>query len=430
MNETGNALKRRLTLAIFCIAALALLLSGIVGLQTFRNQELASARETLEELLCLMDAQSHETDATALLEQFSAAAPGKRFTAIAPDGTVVADTAADPSTLGGHADRPEIEAAIKTGYGEAMRASDTVGVQMLYQARRFTDGMVVRVAMPLSSVTAVAWRTAIGFLIASVVALVLAFLLARKLAGRTMEPVAQAEEAIAQVDEKLQMSRSEFTANVTHELKTPLTSIKGFADMITSGIVKDPNDQQRFITMIGVEADRMIQLINDILKLSELESVVIGQPDEATEMLAVVNDVAELLRPTAENVTLEVVGTPCAANISANRFRELTMNLISNAIKYNVSGGSVTVSLGPANESGKVFLQVADTGIGIPEEAQSHIFERFYRVDKGRSKKAGGTGLGLAIVKHITALYGGTIELNSQVGKGTEITITLPAART
>lgn len=430
MRETGNALKRRLTLAIFCITALALLLSGIVGLQAFRNQELEAARETLEELLCLMDAQNHDTDPAALLEQFSKAAPGKRFTAISADGTVVADTAADPSTLEGHANRPEIEAAMKTGHGEAIRASDTVGVQMLYEARRFTDGMVVRVAMPLSSVTAVAWRTAVGFMVASAVALILAFLLARKLAGRTVEPVAQAEEAIAQVDEKLQTSRSEFTANVTHELKTPLTSIKGFADMITSGIVKNPEDQQRFISMIGVEADRMIQLINDILKISELETVAAPQIGETAELLSVANDVAEFLRPTAGDVTIAVTGTACEATISPNRLRELVINLTANAVKYNVPGGNVHVSVGKAEGNGKVFLKVADTGIGIPEEAQPHIFERFYRVDKSRSKKGGGTGLGLSIVKHITALYGGTIDLKSTVGKGTTITITLPAANT
>lgn len=428
MKETGNALKRRLTLAIFCITAFALLLSGLVGIGSFRNQELAAARETLEELLSLMDAQSHDTNPEALLAQFSKAAPGKRFTAISADGTVVADTAADPSTLEGHANRPEIEAAMKTGRGEAIRASDTVGVQMLYEARRFTDGMVVRVAMPLSSVTTMAWRTAVGFMVASVVALLLAFLLSRKLAGRAVEPVEQAEEAIAQVDEKLQNSRSEFTANVTHELKTPLTSIKGFADMITSGIVKDPEDQRRFITMIGVETDRMIQLINDILKISELETVAAPRIGETAELLSVVNDVAELLRPTAGDVTIAVTGTVCEATISPNRLRELVINLAANAVKYNVPGGNVLITVGETEEKGNVFLKVADTGIGIPEDAQPHIFERFYRVDKGRSKKAGGTGLGLSIVKHITALYGGSIDLKSAVGKGTTITITLPAA--
>lgn len=428
MGKEGKTLKRRLTAAIFLIAAVSLLLSGVVGVFVFRDREIGAARESLEEMLALMDAQHYDTDPSALLEQFSKAAPEKRFTAITSDGTVVADTAVDPEGLEDHADRPEIIDALHTGYGEAIRASGTVGVRMLYVARQFTDGMVVRIAMPLSSVTSMMWRSMTGFLCACILALILALLLARKLAGRTAKPVEQAEVAIAEVDEKLQTSRSEFTANVTHELKTPLTSIKGFTDMILSGIVKDPEDERRFITMIGVEADRLIYLINDVLKLSELESVAISQPSESSEMFSVAQDVAELLRPTAENVTIEVEGTPCWANISAGRLREIVVNLVANAVKYNVPGGKVTVTVGHAQE-GQVFLRVADTGIGIPEEAQPHVFERFYRVDKGRSKKAGGTGLGLAIVKHITALYGGTIELNSKVGEGTVITVTLPAAQ-
>ena len=428
MRQEGRAIKRRLTAAVFAIAALALLLSGAVGLFTLRAQELTAARETLEELLALMDAQSRDTDPAALLEQFSGAAPGKRFTAVAADGTVLADTAADPAGLEDHADRPEIVQAMQTGRGEALRASGTVGVRMLYEARRFSDGMVVRVAMPLSSVTTMVWRAAAGFLCACVLALALAFLLARALAGKTAKPVEQAEAAIAQVDEKLQSSRSEFTANVTHELKTPLTSIKGFSDMLASGMVTDPEDEKRFITMIGVEADRLILLINDVLKLSELESAAIAQGSESAPLRATAEDVAELLRPTAGDVTIAVEGEECAASISPGRLRELLMNLMSNAVKYNVPGGKVTVTVGGA-EDGTVRLCVEDTGIGIPEEAQPHVFERFYRVDKGRSKKAGGTGLGLAIVKHITALYGGTLELESQVGRGTSITVTLPAAR-
>lgn len=426
MNRTGNPLKRRLTLAIFCIAALSLLLSALVGMVTFRQQELDAARVALGELLSLMDAQSHDTDPEALLQQFARAAPGKRFTAVAADGTVLADTAVDPADMDTHESRPEVEEALREGEGEAIRASSTVGVQMLYKARRFTDGVVIRVAMPLSSVTSMVWRSAAGFLCAGALALLLAFLLSRRLAGKTAEPVEQAEEAIAQVDEKLQTSRSEFTANVTHELKTPLTSIKGFADMITSGIVRDPEDQKRFITMIGVEADRMIRLINDILKLSELETLSGAQAQESTPVLPVVQEAAQLLRPTAGDISIEISGTPCAAGISEARLRELAVNLLSNAIKYNVPGGSVTVTVEQVED--QVLLRVADTGIGIPEYAQPHVFERFYRVDKGRSKKAGGTGLGLAIVKHITALYGGSIDLQSAVGAGTVITIRLPAA--
>lgn len=421
-------LKRRLTVSVFLITALSVLLSSVVGLYIFRAREIQTARENLTELLALMDAQSYDTELAALVEQFSKVAVGKRFTVIAADGTVLADTSADPDGLEDHGDRPEIIQALETGQGEAMRHSGTIGVQMLYEARRLTDGVVVRAAMPLSSVTAVVWRSMAGFLLACVLALILAFLLSRKLAGDTARPVERAQRAIAQVDEKLQSSRSEFTANVTHELKTPLTSIKGFSDMILSGMVTEPEDERRFITMIGVEADRLIQLINDVLKISELETVAISRPEERAALQADLLDVADLLRPTAGDVTITVEGQECYANISPARLREVTMNLMSNAIKYNVPGGSVIATSGKT-EDGRVFLRVTDTGIGIPKEAQSRVFERFYRVDKGRSKKAGGTGLGLAIVKHVAVLYNGEIQLKSDVGKGTEITVTLPEAR-
>ncbi len=427
MEKKSAAWKRRLTLAIFSITAAALLLSGAVGALTLRERAIQAARDTLTELLALMDAQGETTDPEALLEQFARAAPDKRFTAIAADGTVAADTAADPEALEDHAGRPEIAAALATGAGEAIRPSGTLGVRMLYEARRSSDGMVLRVAMPLSSVRDMIWRSLAGFLAACVLALVLALPLARALAGRTARPVERAEQAIAQVDEALQSSRSEFTANVTHELKTPLTSIKGFTDMILSGLVPDKEDERRFLTMIGVETDRLIALIDDVLKLSELESAAMAQPGESAPLLACARETAELLQSAAGDVVITVEGSECRARISPARVREVYENLLSNAVKYNVPGGRVSVTVRPTGD-GRAALRVADTGIGIPAQAQPHVFERFYRVDKGRSKKAGGTGLGLAIVKHITALYGGTIDLQSQVGQGTAVTITLPLA--
>lgn len=428
MGKDELHLKRRLTTAVFCITALCLILSGLVGIFVFREREIDTARQTLTETLALMDAQDPVTDPQALAQQFVAATVGKRLTVISPDGEVLVDTSADADAMEDHANRPEIAKALRDGQGEAIRISKTTGEQTVYVARRFADGVAVRVSMPLSSVMSMVWRSMAGFFCACLLALALAFLLSHKLAGHTAKPVERAQLAMAQVDEKLQTSRSEFTANVTHELKTPLTSIKGFSDMILSGMVRNPEDERRFITMISVEADRLIQLINDVLKISELETAAVSQPEEAAGVLTDLQAVADLLRPTAGDVTIAVEGTECEANISPARLRELTMNLMSNAVKYNVPGGSVTAATG-YTEDGRVFLRVSDTGIGIPEEAKPHVFERFYRVDKGRSKKGGGTGLGLAIVKHVTALYGGVIELKSEVGKGTEITITLPAAR-
>ena len=234
--------------------------------------------------------------------------------------------------------------------------------------------------------------------------------------------------AVRQVDETLQSARSEFTANVTHELKTPLTSIKGFTDMMASGLVKDPEDQKRFLTMISVEVDRLTKLVDDILQVTELETVAAVLPGEQCSLTDVARDTAKFLEPVAQkaDVTLSVSGDEVVGAIGADRFREVALNLMENAVKYNKSGGQVSVAL--TREGNQAVFTVADTGIGIPPDCQNRVFERFYRVDKGRSRAAGGTGLGLAIVKHIVALYGGQIKLVSTVGSGTTVTVYLPLA--
>lgn len=417
-------MRKKLTIYIFLIAALAVVLSSGVGVWANRLREIDAARQTLTELLSLMDAQSDNTDAAGLIEQFSRAAPGKRLTIITPSGAVVGDTASGVTE--DHSDRPEVEQALAGGAGEDIRRSATTGVTSLYVARAFTDGNIGRAAMPLSSINSLVLQSSAGLLVAAAAALVLALLLARKLAANTAKPVEAAEVAVRQVDETLQSVRSEFTANVTHELKTPLTSIKGFTEMMSSGLVKDPEDQKRFLTMISVEVDRLSKLVDDILKVSELETVGGVVPGERCSLLAVARDVEKFLAPVAQKagVTLSVSGEELEGAIGSDRFKEVALNLMENAIKYNKPGGRVSVTLGREGE--RAVFAVADTGIGIPPESQNRVFERFYRVDKGRSRAAGGTGLGLAIVKHIVALYGGEIRLASVVGSGTTVMVYLP----
>ena len=223
--------------------------------------------------------------------------------------------------------------------------------------------------------------------------------------------------------------RSEFTANVSHELKTPLTSIKGFTDMLSTGMVKDPEDQKRFFSMIGVEVDRLIELINDILKLSELESVAIEQCEERADVLEAAKAAETLLSQAAGSagITLSVAGMPAEAAIPAGRLKELMLNLMENGVKYNEPGGRVDVRV--SADERFVTATVSDTGIGIPEEARQRIFERFYRVDKGRARKNGGTGLGLAIVKHILQLYGGSVSVESEPGRGSTFAVKLPRGK-
>ena len=254
-------MKKKLTISIFLIAALSVLLSGVVGIWTFHQREMDTARENLTELLALMDAQNYETWTEELLEQFTKAAPEKRLTIISPDGTVLGDT--DKESRENHATRPEVVEAKENGVGEDVRRSATTGIYTIYVARVFTDGYIGRAAMSLSTVDTLVAQTAVGLVAAAVLSLALALLLARRLAASTAKPVEEAEVAVRQVDETLQSARSEFTANVTHELKTPLTSIKGFTDMLSSGMVTKPEDQQRFLTMISVEVDRLSNLVDD-----------------------------------------------------------------------------------------------------------------------------------------------------------------------
>ena len=420
-------MKKKLTISIFLIAALSVVLSAVVGIWTFRQREMSTARSNLTELLALMDAQNYETWTEELLEQFTKAAPEKRLTIIAPDGTVMGDTDAEPQE--NHTTRPEVVQAKKDGVGEDVRRSATTGINTLYVARVFTDGYIGRAAMSLSSVNALVAQTAVGLIVAAVLSLVLAFVLARRLATSTAKPVEEAEVAVRQVDETLQSARSEFTANVTHELKTPLTSIKGFTDMLSSGMVTKPEDRQRFLTMISVEVDRLSKLVDDILTVSELETVAGATGTERASLMTIAKEVQAVLQPQADQagVKLNVTGGEVEACIAPDRFKEVALNLMENAIKYNRKGGRVTVTVEPSG--GMAYFVVADTGIGIPEESQSRVFERFYRVDKGRSRAAGGTGLGLAIVKHIVALYEGNIKLASVVGSGTTVSVTLPLAK-
>lgn len=222
-------------------------------------------------------------------------------------------------------------------------------------------------------------------------------------------------------------SRREFSANVSHELKTPLTSISGYAEMMENGMVSSMDDIRVFSASIHKEALRLIALIEDIIRLSRIEE----SPRQTEELQAVsLNElcaaVAESLQPVAQkaNVQLHLEGSvPPIAGAEA-MLSEMVYNLCENAIKYNRPNGAVWLTL--TDGDGEIEVKVRDTGIGIPEESQMRVFERFYRVDKSRSKQIGGTGLGLSIVKHVVEYHLGRIELDSALGSGTEIRVYLP----
>jgi len=227
---------------------------------------------------------------------------------------------------------------------------------------------------------------------------------------------------------KLENMRSEFAANVSHELKTPLTVISGFIDTI-----KDPDiprkDAERFLDIISLESERLTRLIDDVLALSDIENAV--PPATVVDVRQGVREAVELLGHSAQekgiDLTMELPKTRIPVIGENDRIKQMMINLIDNAIKYTPAGGTVHASV--IRENDRAVISVRDTGIGIPEENIPRLFERFYRVDKSRSRAMGGTGLGLAIVKHIVSLLGGHVNVQSEVGKGTQFEIVLPVCK-
>ena len=229
---------------------------------------------------------------------------------------------------------------------------------------------------------------------------------------------------------RLEQVRTDFAANVSHELKTPLTSIRGFVETLQAGAIENPEMARKFLNIIMVETERLTRLINDILSISKLES---GEDEVATERIRLdkkAYDICEMLMIHAQEkqvtINCHLNSEPVYIIGNPDRVEQLLINLTENAVKYNVPGGSVTVQVFSNGQEANVTI--SDTGIGIAEENLPRLFERFYRVDKGRSRQMGGTGLGLAIVKHIVRSMNGEIEVHSKLGEGTEFLVTLPLA--
>lgn len=223
--------------------------------------------------------------------------------------------------------------------------------------------------------------------------------------------------------------RREFSANVSHELKTPLTTIRGFGEMMENGIISDEADVRKYGGTIYREASRLLTLINDIMRLSEIEEENPHALNESVDLLEAAKDCEEILQSKAADheVTIEINGTKTLVRGSRTYLTELLLNLMDNSVKYNRSGGMVRVTVDSLPECARIVVE--DNGIGISESDTERVFERFYRVDKSRSKETGGTGLGLSIVKHVVSLHGGDLKVFSELGKGTRITVTLPFDR-
>ncbi len=367
---------------------------------------------------------------------------GVRITLISGGGEVVYDNDAEAVSMGNHGDRPEIEEALEHGSGTSIRRSDTMSKNTFYYALRLENGTVLRVSKEAGSIWSI-FRSAVPILAGIVfaligVGLVLTHFLTKSLIAPIEEVAGNLDcpERVTVYKELLPFVntiksqhedilkgarlRQDFTANVSHELKTPLTVISGYAELIKNGMAKG-EDTVRFAGEIHRSAQRLLTLINDILKLSELDSGGYSMNPEETDLYSAAQSCADMLELYAaeHGVTVRLEGGSAIVKADKAMLDELLYNLCDNGIRYNSRGGNVWIKVDPGEKS----LLVADDGIGISPENQKRIFERFYRVDKSRSRETGGTGLGLAIVKHIVELHNASIEIKSEENAGTSVKV-------
>ena len=341
-------------------------------------------------------------------------------------------------------DCAEVRAAMTDGEGQGIRMSESNGESTMYYALKCEDGTVLRLSRTLSAVQK-AWLAASPVLWLLVLVLLISGVLSFRVARQIVKPINELDldqpdlktyPEITPLIEKIQEQkqtiqeeanqrealRREFSANVSHELKTPLTSISGFAELMAEGVVEDEKVQE-FSRDIYKESQRLIVLIDDIIKLSRLDEEAVGPEREPVDLYELSAKVLEDLQSVAEKegISLELSGSHAVLSGMRQLLGEMIYNLCDNAIKYNQPGGNVYVDI--SEKQNEVCLTVTDTGIGIPPEHQKRVFERFYRVDKSHSKEIGGTGLGLSIVKHGAQYHGARVELESEPGVGTRVSL-------
>lgn len=345
-----------------------------------------------------------------------------RVTVVNTDGSVLYDS---DGAVANHADRAEIARAFADGRSTTLRHSDTMNRDFLYCAHRVGD-RVVRLAIPYTGVRrseALFWAGLGAAVILGACVVFFVYVLTRRLAGRLEDQARRLE--IASANETF---RREFTANVTHELKSPLTAILGAVEMLGDGSALSEEERKELYGIIRGESGRLGSLVGDVLSLAQIERE--GGEDGRTfeimslsDLLATVVDL-ERAKASAANVTIDLVrNDEVRVRGDAGRIEEVLLNLIGNALRYS---GSERLEIASAASGGTVTVTVSDFGIGIAAEHLPHLFERFYRVNKSRSRTLGGTGLGLAIVKHIVRLHGGDVFVTSRPGEKTTFGFTLP----
>lgn len=435
-------MKKKLNAKFMFIAAIAIVATAACAIILFYSILIEQIFDDLKANAHVLMLVGYEDMPQNAKEQFMK--DGIRITFINEAGEVLFDSEEDAREMENHRRRPEIEQALLMGEGRDIRKSVTSAKHTFYYAKQLSDGNVLRIGKASNSIYYLKLNMVFLITVVGIMVFVLCIFFAKRLTKRIVEPIEKMASNIMLVDEtqvyeemrpfistiKQQhmdilnhaKMRQEFTANVSHELKTPLTAISGYAELIASGMTNE-HDTEHFASEIHRSAERLQSLINDIIKLAELDDENLTLEFETLDLYEMGKYcIAQMeLQARRNEVALHLEGE--SVNISGNRtlIEELFYNLCSNAVRYNKRGGTVTIITGI--EDGRPVLIIKDTGIGIPKEHQERVFERFYRVDKSRSKSTGGTGLGLAIVKHIVAQHDAQIMLLSEEHKGTEIKV-------
>ena len=429
---------------IFAFGVSVITITAVLILSVFYSYSDNQLKEQLRVVESVVENQLAQDDDTAFISNHID--KNVRITLVAKDGTVIADSQENVNKLGNHLNRQEIQQAIKNGEATVTRHSDTQGKKVYYFAKQLDNGNVLRVSAEAKSIGKFFSDYIIYIFLCIIVVIVAAVFVSMGITKSIVKPITQLGQSLDNIDKfksdeelkplvnallqqkkkqkMLDKQKKQFTANVSHELKTPLTSIAGYAELIETGMAK-PEDIKPFAGVIRKQALRLVNLSEDIIQLSQLEeSDDEDMSFESVNLYEIAQRCVEALNINAINkcVTLNLTGEECYIRGKAQLVEELVYNLCDNAIRYNKENGNVTVTVTPLEKGASV--SVKDTGIGIPEKYQERIFERFFRVDKSRSKATGGTGLGLAIVKHITQLHDAKLEISSEEGKGTEIIVT------
>lgn len=429
---------------IFAFGVSVITITAVLILSVFYSYSDNQLKEQLRVVESVVENQLAQDDDTAFISNHID--KNVRITLVAKDGTVIADSQESANKLGNHLNRQEIQQAIKNGEATVTRHSDTQGKKIYYFAKQLDNGNILRVSTEAKSIGKFFSDYIIYIFLCIIVVIVAAVFVSMGITKSIVKPITQLGQSLDNIDKfksdeelkplvnallqqkkkqkMLDKQKKQFTANVSHELKTPLTSIAGYAELIETGMAK-PEDIKPFAGVIRKQALRLVNLSEDIIQLSQLEeSDDEDMSFESVNLYEIAQRCVEALNINAINkcVTLNLTGEECYIRGKAQLVEELVYNLCDNAIRYNKENGNVTVTVTPLEKGASV--SVKDTGIGIPEKYQERIFERFFRVDKSRSKATGGTGLGLAIVKHITQLHDAKLEISSEEGKGTEIIVT------